>query len=45
MSHFRGFPPDLNAVSGRVTGFGTAKTHLEVGDQVKLAQSQNQFSF
>ena len=38
ISHCRGFPPDATAKAGRITCFGTAKTHLKDGDQVILTR-------
>ena len=43
ISHSRGFPYDVNLSGGRITGFGTAKTHLEVGDQVMIIRCVSGF--
>ena len=36
ISQCRGTPNNQNALNGRLTGFGTAKAQLKVGDQVQI---------
>ena len=43
ISHCRGFPPDTTAKGGRITCFGTAKTHLKDGDQVMTLLKQQKW--
>ena len=45
ISHCQGTPNNQNDCNGRLTGFGTVKAQLKVGDQLQVGFYYLDFSF